>query len=76
MLVLGKNCISPKPFGPVVAGKDLFEEHFRSTLVKDGLSVAFIDDWDTYHLLNGEVHCGTNTLRKADSATKWWEFIP
>jgi hypothetical protein len=76
MLVLESECISPKPFGPVAAGKDLFEEHFRDTLAKEALNVTFIDDWATYHLLKGEVHCGTNTLRKADSKTKWWEFEP
>ncbi|HVH99797.1 MAG TPA: protein-arginine deiminase family protein [Enhygromyxa sp.] len=29
----------------------------------DGLEVAFIDDWYSYHLLDGEVHCGTNVTR-------------
>jgi hypothetical protein len=28
-----------------------------------GLTVAFIDDWYSYHLLDGEVHCGTNVTR-------------
>jgi hypothetical protein len=27
------------------------------------LEVAFIDDWYSYHLLDGEVHCGTNVTR-------------
>jgi protein-arginine deiminase len=29
----------------------------------DGLEVVFIDDWYSYHLLDGEVHCGTNVTR-------------
>ncbi|ALN55799.1 protein-arginine deiminase family protein [Lysobacter yananisis] len=74
MLVLGKQCIAPKPFGPVDGGKDLFEEDYRATLAACGLSVTFIDDWNTYHLLKGEVHCGSNTLRKPDASKKWWEF--
>ena len=76
MLVLGTECIAPKPFGPTLAGRDLFEDHYRETLLKEGLNVSFVDDWETYHLLKGEVHCGTNTLRKADSVTNWWEFEP
>ncbi|WP_328767460.1 protein-arginine deiminase family protein [Streptomyces sp. NBC_00286] len=35
-----------------------------------GLKVSYIDDWYTYHLGQGEVHCGTNTLR--DTSAAWW----
>ena len=70
MLVINKNCIIPKPFGPVVAGMDLFEEEVRAKLTALGLTVKFLDDWDDYHVALGEVHCGTNTLRKPDPA-KW-----
>ena len=77
MLVLNKHCIVPKPFGPVVGGTDLFEENLRSKLGRLGLTVKFIDDWHEYHVNLGEVHCGTNTLRKPVPAKwKWWEFTP
>jgi protein-arginine deiminase len=77
MLVLNKHCIIPKPFGPVVGTIDLFEENMRWKLQPLGLTVEFIDDWREYHLINGEVHCGTNTLRKPVPAKwKWWEYIP
>lgn len=76
MLVLGKHAISPKPFGPIFNGKDLFEEHYKKTLNSNGLTVEFIDDWEPYHLGNGEVHCGTNTLRIPSTKNKWWEFNP
>jgi protein-arginine deiminase len=71
MLVLDKTCIAPKPFGPVVGGRDLFEEHYRATLADCGMSVTFVNDWYTYHVNKGEVHCGTNTLRKVDPSKKW-----
>ncbi len=29
----------------------------------EGTTVAFIDNWYSYHLLDGEVHCGTNVTR-------------
>jgi protein-arginine deiminase len=30
-----------------------------------------VDDWNAYHLLWGEVHCGTNTVRTPTA--NWWE---
>ena len=75
MLVVNKNCLVPQPFGPVVGGKDLFQEDLNNHLTPLGLTVTFIDDWFEYHVALGEVHCGTNTLRKP-TAANWWEFTP
>lgn len=75
MLVLNGHCIVPKPFGPVVGGKDRFEEEVRAKLRPLGLRVAFLDCWHEYHVRLGEIHCGTNTLRTKRQA-KWWEFQP
>ncbi len=36
-----------------------------------GISVKFVEDWDLYHRLLGEVHCGSNADRAV--TTKWWE---
>ena len=36
-----------------------------------GLEVNFLDDWSTYHLQLGEVHCGTNVVRTP--LQNWWE---
>lgn len=74
MLVINNHCIVPKPFGPTkLKGKDLFEEDLKGKL-HSSLTVNFLNDWE-YHIRNGEVHCGTNTLRKPVNA-KWWEFEP
>jgi protein-arginine deiminase len=75
MLVINGHCVFPKPFGPVVGGKDLFEEDLVEKLNALGLTPHPLDDWFEYHVLLGEVHCGTNTLRTPTSA-KWWEFEP
>jgi len=75
MLVINKNCLFPKPFGPVVAGTDLFEDDLKIKLNALGLTVKSIDDWYEYHVNLGEVHCGTNTLR-VPKVAKWWEFEP
>ena len=39
---------------------DPFEEDIKAKLGPLGLNVIFADDWDTYHINMGEVHCGTN----------------
>lgn len=75
MLVINNHCIIPKPFGPVVGGVDLFEKDLRDKLTPLGLTVSFLDDWLEYHVNLGEVHCGTNTLRRFTPA-RWWEFQP
>jgi protein-arginine deiminase len=75
MLVLNGHCIVPKPFGPVVGGKDLFEEDLKTSLKKFALTISFLDDWEEYHIALGEVHCSSNTLRTPTQA-KWWEFKP
>jgi hypothetical protein len=50
---------------------DLIESFILSVLEPLGQRVHFIDDWE-YHEIGGEVHCGTNTLRRMPS-TKWWK---
>lgn len=62
--------LSPKPWGPLVDVKDVFEEAAISVYAKAGLAVTFMDDWDTHHVFGGEIHCGTNTIRQADQP--WW----
>jgi protein-arginine deiminase len=74
MLVVNGHCAVPKPFGPVVGGVDLFEQDLRRRLSGLGLTLTFVDDWDTYHVRLGEVHCGTNTLRRPASPPRWWVY--
>jgi protein-arginine deiminase len=37
----------------------------------EGLESVFVDNWYTYHMALGEVHCGTNVLRTP--IANWWE---
>lgn len=62
--------LSPKPWGPLVDGRDVFEEAAASVYAKAGLAVTFMDDWNTHHNGGGEIHCGTNTVRQTDQP--WW----
>jgi protein-arginine deiminase len=70
-IVIGTDYIAPQQWGPVVDGKDLFGEAVAGVYADAGLTVHWIDDWDSHHVMGGEVHCGTNTLRTM--ATEWWQ---
>jgi protein-arginine deiminase len=74
-LVLGEHSLVPKPHGPraTPAGPDLLEQAFRDAV--PWRTVHFVEDWWTYHEELGEVHCGTNTLRKsyASQGVLWWK---
>ncbi len=82
-LVFGDTIMMPNPFGPTINGVDIFQQDLTSRLAMavnglgstgQGLSVNFVDDWDTYHILAGEVHCGSNPEAPAPFASvKWWE---
>ncbi len=62
--------LAPQQWGPVIGGKDIFTEAVNSVYAKAGFTTTYIDDWYTYHIGMGEVHCGTNTLR--DTTAPWW----
>ncbi len=82
-LVFGDYIVMAKPFGPVIDGEDIFETDLRERLGNstlglgadgEGLEVYFTDDWNLYHRLDGEVHCGTNPDASAPySSVNWWE---
>lgn len=83
LLQMGDHAVIANPFGPVIDGEDLFAKDLLdrvgsplNALGSDGqgLSIQFADDWDTYHILEGEVHCGSNPEAPAPfSSLSWWE---
>lgn len=64
--------VFPKPFGPMIAGGDVFES---ATLLIMGAGSRFADDWNLYHRLDGEVHCATEVIR-VTFPFNWWENVP
>lgn len=71
--IFGNTALVPDPFGPPDAsGDDVFKKDIRNTLQSQGLTVHFIDDWE-YHIRQGEVHCGTNVIRRPRTGARWWE---
>ncbi|MER7403443.1 protein-arginine deiminase domain-containing protein [Streptomyces sp. NPDC000070] len=71
VLLARDRYLAPRQWGPVIGGKDIFTQAVTAAYQRVGLKVSYIDDWYTYHLGMGEVHCGTNTLRDATGA--WWQ---
>jgi len=69
-LVVNGTIFLPDPDGPVVDGKDLFEEAALRALADLPQKKAFLDD-SQYHKWSGNVHCGTNALREGFPAP-WW----
>ncbi|KAF8446901.1 hypothetical protein BGX38DRAFT_1191828 [Terfezia claveryi] len=69
LLLSDTSVVVPKQWGPLVGGKDIFEEAVREEYKKLGIKAGFLDDWTTQHEGGGDVHCGTNSLREGG---KWW----
>lgn len=74
----------PRSYGPgctdTVDGS--FEADLRDKLRlartpgNDLYTVDFVDDWDAYHIQEGEIHCGTNSWRLPGiSDEKWWTHV-
>lgn len=70
-IVIGKNYFSPKPWGPVLNGTDALEKAVEAAYSRAEMSVGYVDDFLSHHVGAGEIHCGSNTLRKTDAI--WWE---
>jgi protein-arginine deiminase len=66
------NVIAPDPHGPLIGGTDIFRAYTEVLLRPYGITVHWIDDWNLFHRLGGEVHCGTNA-RRTIPAARWWE---
>lgn len=53
---------------------DIFQAYIHIVLESLGLRVHWIDTW-YYHLRHGEIHCGTNVIRRPPTrgVPDWWE---
>jgi hypothetical protein len=51
--------------------EDPFVVYVESVLPAEHEAV-WVDDWEDYHMLLGEVHCGTNTIRHPTPGLDWW----
>ena len=51
---------------------DPFVQFMEDTMPAQ-LELVFLDNWNDYHLMMGEVHCGTNIVRTPVADPYWWE---
>lgn len=83
-LVVGNYIGIPKPYGPVIGGVDIFEADLSDRLGSaenglgsdgQGLEIEFVPDWEWYHALSGEVHCGSNIDGPVPATETWWKVL-
>lgn len=60
------------PHGPVIDGEDALRAAIVAAFAPRGITVHFVEDWDGYHRLNGDVHCGSNVVRARPAEEDWW----
>lgn len=69
---VGADLFIPDPFlrgSSTAVRNDPFVQHFEA-LLPANLTAHWLDDWNTYHMAWGEVHCGSNTIRTPTA--DWW----
>ena len=69
-----KHFLAPRPWGPFIDGADIFEKAVIDAFGPHSYDVEFEDTWFTHHVNGGELHCGTNEMRRATN--KWWKSPP
>ncbi len=82
LLAFNGHVAHPDPWGPIINGVDMWKQDLMDRLGSkasglgeggSGLDVNFVDDWEYYHILDGEVHCGSNPEASAPfSSVTWW----
>ena len=62
-LVVNGHVVIPHQSGPVIGNLDLFDTAIAAIL-SPYVTVHFVDIWQPYHVRSGEIHCGTNAIRR------------
>jgi protein-arginine deiminase len=76
LVTMGNRLFIPDPEGPLNAGGvDVFRAATEAALADTGHDLIFVDVYESYHLLLGEAHCGTNVVREPYERA-WWEVSP
>ena len=70
LVLPNNNVLAPNPWGPIIDGEDILAAAAVKVYASAGHNVTFIDDYNSFHVGAGEVHCGTNSWREKDKP--WW----
>lgn len=73
LLLFGRNVVMARPHAAAIGGADFMEAHLTDLLQAEGITVHFAEQWDILHTALGEVHCGTDALRRIPAQGAWWE---
>ncbi len=73
LVVIDDLLLVPDPEGPRLDGADVWKTAATQALAPLGVEVVFVDVFESYHLLMGEAHCGTNVATAAHD-TPWWQL--
>lgn len=73
LLYNGTHAVIAKPHGPVIGGMDAVQADMTQRMMMAGVTPHFAEQWDLLHALEGEVHCGTNAVRRIPTDVHWWE---
>ena len=58
--------------GPTIGGICMYEKAIKAAFAPNrAVTPHFVDCFLTYHVLQGEIHCGTNSKRKPPKKS-WW----
>lgn len=70
LLLDRRSYIAPRQWGPLIDGRDVLQAAVDAAYARAGITVRYVDDWRSHHVIGGEVHCGTNTTRRGRAV--WW----
>ena len=73
LLLFGRNVVMARPHAAVIGGADFMETHLTDLMRAEGITVHFAEQWDILHTALGEVHCGTDALRRIPAQSVWME---
>lgn len=73
LLLYGRSVIMARPHAAVIDGADFMQTHLSALMRAEGITAHFAEQWDILHAAEGEVHCGTNALRRIPARAAWWE---
>jgi protein-arginine deiminase len=73
LLLYGHSVTMAKPHAVVLDGADFMQTHLGALMRAEGITAHFAEQWDILHAAEGEVHCGTNALRRIPAHGAWWE---
>jgi len=63
-LVCNGHLLIPNPKGPKPDRKDAFATAIDRALSPFPVTPHFVDGWEAFHVACGEIHCGTNAIRR------------